>query len=104
MPDTPSAWELHRRIEAQEHACERRAAGHVDRELYTSERRQFRTELNALQSRVDKLDAEKDAVRDEAITAVEGLRNRIAAERKWAIGTIIALLAIGVPVLVQVLT
>lgn len=76
---------VERGLDRQEQACERRAAAHVDSQLYQSERTSLRDEVNGLGRRLSDLAADVAAARREQ-----------AATRRWAITTAVV---IGVAIL-----
>lgn len=97
MPDTPSAWDLDRRIRAAERLCEHRAKGHVDRELYASESAALRRDLDRLDDKTVRMDvylADRQK-RDEQIVDLErevtDLRRDLAAEGEMRAGAVKAI-------------
>jgi uncharacterized protein YlxW (UPF0749 family) len=103
VPDSPSNWELARRLDRAETACERRAEAHVDRDLYTSERTSLREELTHLQQTVAGLGSELAAARREAEAAVKDLQDRQTATRRWMVTTAVAAASVLATVVLAVL-
>ena len=112
MPDEPTLGELSRRLDRAEDACAKRAQDHVDKDLYTSERKTIRTEVARNSDRIadirrdleqqlatERREREKDRAR--ADEAVRRLEKRITDSRRHAV---MAAATIIIPVVVAAIT
>lgn len=76
--EPPTLGELGRRLERAESACERRAAAHVDRELYVSETKTMRGDIRDLRADFAKLE------------------DKLVAQRRWVIGAVVVPVCVAV--------
>jgi transposase len=85
-------------------ACERRAAGHVDRDLYASERKTLREDLRALSERATKIERDMDQRIAGLAAEVAETRREDARTRRWLISTVVTIVIGTATVLVGVVT
>lgn len=95
MPDEPTIGELARRLDRVETACERRAAGHVDRELYASERSTLRNEINGLGKRINDVERKLDREIGDLQRDLAEARKEDARTRRWVL-TLVVTIVLGV--------
>jgi hypothetical protein len=96
----PTLGELARRLDRAEQVCERRAAVHVDRDLYASERQAIRDELNGLGRRVTDLDksttAKSAQIAADLDARFERLSERQRQDRVLVLTAFVAPIVVGV--------
>lgn len=104
MPDSPTPWELLRRLERQEQACEDRARGHVDTQLHTEQVGQLRDELSGVGRRVTQAEKAMTAKIADLEAKQEAARREAAATRRWAITTLVTIAVAVLATVTAVLT
>lgn len=88
MSDDPTPGELSRRLDRAEADCERRAARHVDSDLYAAERRSTDIQLADLRADLSQME---DRLRWAWRTAITSLVAPVV------VGIVLAVLTLGVP-------
>lgn len=99
MPDEPTPWELQRRLEAQERACERRADGHLDINLYISERDAIVKANRTLERTMSDLRHALDKERAEREAEAKAFRDEQKQTRRWLLATLVFPVIVGLIVL-----
>lgn len=104
MHDDPTLGELLRRLDRAEQACERRAAAHVDRDLYFSERDTIRGDVSEIREALASVRSDLTAEAKTRQQALQTLEDGRARDRRMMVaGVVVPVLGMVVAVVIGLL-